>query len=124
MELDAAEMHRLDEDATTSLWSEVVAGGWSVVEEFEADGRRWFVAQRASRDFFEALTPRERTVVTRTVAGHSNKVIAIDLGLAPSTVAGHLASAMRKLGTTSRVELVRAHRWLDLQSEFPRGSKT
>jgi DNA-binding NarL/FixJ family response regulator len=38
--------------------------------------------------------------------GQSNKVIAYSLGLGSSTVATHLARAMRKLGVRNRVELV------------------
>jgi hypothetical protein len=38
--------------------------------------------------------------------GHANKLIAWEMGLAPSTVAAHLATAQRKLGVSSRLELV------------------
>lgn len=38
--------------------------------------------------------------------GHSNKWIALTMNLAESTVSTYLQRAMRKLGTTSRVELV------------------
>ena len=52
------------------------------------------------------LSPREHDIVSRTAKGHSGKRIAYELGLAPSTVAGHLASAAAKLGVKSRVELI------------------
>jgi DNA-binding CsgD family transcriptional regulator len=38
--------------------------------------------------------------------GHPNKLIGYSLGLSVSSVATHLASAMRKLGVRSRVELI------------------
>lgn len=52
------------------------------------------------------LTAGERETLSRAVLGHSNKQVAHDLGLAPSTVAGHLAKAAAKLGARSRVELI------------------
>jgi DNA-binding NarL/FixJ family response regulator len=39
--------------------------------------------------------------------GHTNKLIAYELGLAVPTVAGHLRRAMDKLGLDSRSELIR-----------------
>jgi DNA-binding CsgD family transcriptional regulator len=38
--------------------------------------------------------------------GRSNKWIGYALGLAPSTVAGHLSSAVARLGFRSRTELI------------------
>jgi DNA-binding NarL/FixJ family response regulator len=37
--------------------------------------------------------------------GHAHKYVAYLLGLSPSTVAGHFASARRKLGVANREEL-------------------
>ena len=42
--------------------------------------------------------------------GHSNKLIAYELGLSLGSVSAYLASAMRKLGFDSRVDLVRVYR--------------
>ncbi len=55
-----------------------------------------------------ALGARERDVVALAALGKSNKLIAYELGLSPSTVGSHLSAAMRKLGVASRVELMRA----------------
>jgi DNA-binding CsgD family transcriptional regulator len=49
---------------------------------------------------------RETEVVTHAARGRANKWIASMLGLSPATVSQHLATAMRKLGIESRVELV------------------
>ena len=46
-----------------------------------------------------ALTPRERQVLGYAELGHSNKLIAYSLGLAPSTVATVLGKARKKIGT-------------------------
>jgi DNA-binding NarL/FixJ family response regulator len=44
-----------------------------------------------------SITVREREVLVRIAQGHSNKVIARDLGLSPKTVEKHRANMMRKL---------------------------
>jgi DNA-binding CsgD family transcriptional regulator len=109
---EAPRLRRLDDDAAASLWREVRAGRWSIVDEYERDGRRFLVARRAPSPALDKLTAREREIVARVVSGRASKEIGIELGVAASTVAGHLANAMKKLGVHSRVSLVRLHRWL------------
>jgi DNA-binding NarL/FixJ family response regulator len=53
------------------------------------------------------LTPRETEVLQLTAWGHSNKEIASRLGLSVKTVEVHKTNGMRKLGMTSRLQLVR-----------------
>jgi DNA-binding NarL/FixJ family response regulator len=53
------------------------------------------------------LTRREREVVVSVARGRTNKAIAYELGLGVSTVSWYLASAMRKLGTPTRIALIR-----------------
>jgi two-component system, LuxR family, response regulator FixJ len=53
------------------------------------------------------LTPREREVMERLVAGHPNKTIAYDLGSSPRTVEVHRARIMEKMAARSLPELVR-----------------
>jgi DNA-binding NarL/FixJ family response regulator len=55
----------------------------------------------------QGLTPRECQVAAYVATGHSNKQVAITLGLSVSTAGAYAASAMHKLGVTTRVELVR-----------------
>jgi two-component system response regulator FixJ len=53
------------------------------------------------------LTPREREVLDRLVAGQPNKTIAYDLGTSPRTVEVQRARVMEKMGARSVAELVR-----------------
>ena len=53
------------------------------------------------------LTLRERRVVYYAARGHTNKWIAFELEMTPSTVGSHLARAIRKLELRCRVDLAR-----------------
>lgn len=53
------------------------------------------------------LSPREREVLVRLIAGKGNKVIGHDLGISPRTVEVHRAHLMDKLGVRSLPEAVR-----------------
>ena len=70
--------------------------------------------QRAARDEamrlrarFNSLTPRERAVFDRVVAGKVNKQIADDLGIGERTVKTERAQVLTKLGVGSTAELGR-----------------
>ncbi|MEO8133718.1 MAG: response regulator [Betaproteobacteria bacterium] len=69
-------------------------------------------AQRSARDEvlrksmrLAVLTPREREVFDRVVAGRLNKQIADELGIGLRTVKAHRAQLMEKLGVDSAAEL-------------------
>ena len=53
-----------------------------------------------------ALTARERQVMAHVVAGHLNKQIAAELGIAEKTVKVHRARVMKKMNAPSVAELV------------------
>lgn len=104
---------RHNDDDALELWRGLVAGRWTLIEQFDTDGRRFLVARRNEPGMaaLTALSDRERQVVLGVICGHTNKLIAYQLGLSSSTVATHLASAQRKLGVASRSELsALAHR--------------
>lgn len=55
----------------------------------------------------ELLTPRERQVLARVVAGASNKEAGRVLGISPRTIEVHRARIMDKLGARNAADLVR-----------------
>ena len=59
------------------------------------------------RSRFESLTPREREVMVRVVAGLLNKQIGGELGTSETTVKIHRHQVMEKMGAGSLPELVR-----------------
>jgi FixJ family two-component response regulator len=56
----------------------------------------------------QSLTQREREIMTMVVQGLANKEIARQLGISHRTVEQHRATAMRKMGAGSLVDLIRA----------------
>lgn len=95
-------------DEALGMWEGLVRGRWTLIETFESDGRRHFVAYANEPMLGNplALTLRERAVVAYAVQGDSNKWIAYQLGIAPATVATHLGNSLRKLGLKHRNELI------------------
>lgn len=61
------------------------------------------VAVQSSDD----ISDRESDVLRLTAVGNSNKEIAAQLGISVKTVEVHKANAMRKLGLTGRVDIIR-----------------
>jgi DNA-binding NarL/FixJ family response regulator len=101
-----------DRDEAIEIWRGVLAGRWSLVEHFDAAGRRFVVARRdaSAPKCFDVLTPGERRVVAQAAKGHTNKLIAYELNVSTSAVGMRIARAARKLGLRSRVELISAYR--------------
>jgi DNA-binding CsgD family transcriptional regulator len=98
---------RADPVEAAELWRALVSGRWTLVDRFDADGRRFVLARRNEPHVYDpkALSRTEGQVAAFAIQGHANKHIAYLLGLAPSTVAAHLASACRKLGVRTQSEL-------------------
>jgi DNA-binding CsgD family transcriptional regulator len=96
-----------EREQAVATWRALVDGRSSLVDHFEHDGRRYLVVRAKSRHRPDprALTERERAVVHLVGLGKPNKRVALELGLAQSTVASHLSTALRKLGLGSRMEL-------------------
>jgi two-component system, NarL family, response regulator LiaR len=63
------------------------------------------VAAAGGRAAPDSLTPRERQVVGLIARGHSNKRIALELGISEKTVKTHVSSILGKLGLTDRTQV-------------------
>ena len=70
------------------------------------DGEVVIVSFALPRAWPSALSLVESAVVALVLQGHSNEEIASLRGTSPRTVANQIASAFRKLGVRSRLELV------------------
>jgi DNA-binding NarL/FixJ family response regulator len=86
----------------------ILRGRCVVVDCFEADGRRYFLAVRCLPQEANprALTKREADVVLHAVRGESHKLIAYRLGLSRSSVTKVLRSVMGKLSLRTQAQLV------------------
>jgi len=111
MERARGPMRKRDAEGAVEQWKPMVHAHWSLLEQFERDGKRYIVAvENASwMEAPELLAPRERQVVAAAVAGRSNKLIAYELGLSHSTVRVLLARAAKKLRVKTRQELIAAY---------------
>lgn len=106
--IDQGRSSATDLEEALEVWTALVDGRWSLVESFDTDGRRFYLAipnGAQTQDLF-ALTERERQVVAHVAQGDSNKWIAYQLGVTPATVSKLLGRALDKLGLASRRELI------------------
>ena len=101
--IDAARSERDNPERSVELWRGLVAGRWSLVEHFERDGRRYYLAHKNDPELGQdrRLTLRERQVLAYAQHGNSNKLTAYALGLSTTTVSSLLGRARRKLGGSS-----------------------
>jgi len=93
------------------IWREIAAGHWSTVTGIDAGGMRQAVMSRESAKPIDwcALSPTHRGVLALVADGLPQKVIAMKLGMAPSTVSAALDATRRLLGFDSLNRLVRAY---------------
>jgi FixJ family two-component response regulator len=76
------------------------------------------------RQRFDALTSREREVMSLVVAGLLNKQIGFELGISEITVKIHRGRVMNKMGAQSLAELVRMTERLELPTAKNQSAKT
>ncbi len=71
-------MRRDEPDGAVAAWRALTACRWSLVDQFESDGRRYVVAHRNEPRVgaVAALTERERQAVAFAALRHNNKLIA------------------------------------------------
>lgn len=115
MDRARGKMRRLDPAAASELWRTMVDAEWSLVDWVDHDGKRFILAEEnrvpaSSQRRRRPLTEREEQVVACAAMGHTNKLIAYDLGISTGTVSVLLGRAAKKLGVTNRMALIRAVR--------------
>jgi DNA-binding CsgD family transcriptional regulator len=108
--IESARRKSADADEAVDMRKGLVSARWTLLEHFEAGGRRYFIARENApvRNTPPLLTHRERQVLGYAALGHSDKLIAYELGVAWSTVRVLIARAAAKIGTTRREDTVRA----------------
>jgi DNA-binding CsgD family transcriptional regulator len=91
------------------IWKALVQGRWSLVDWFDTDGRRFVLAVPNPPGVVDprGLTEREMQAVTYASFGHSNKLIAYQLGISGARVSTLLSTSMRKLGARTLPQLVK-----------------
>jgi DNA-binding CsgD family transcriptional regulator len=101
---------RTDPDRALAAWQGLVDARWSLVDQFESDGKRYVVARENEPLAvpFAALSKRERQIVGYVALGHASKLIAYELGISHSTVRVLVHRAMRKLRVKGRRGLAEA----------------
>jgi FixJ family two-component response regulator len=78
------------------------------------------LARKSEREQLErayaSLSPRERQVMMRVVAGRMNKQVGSELGISEITVKAHRGQVMRKMSADSLADLVRMAAALELDA--------
>jgi DNA-binding CsgD family transcriptional regulator len=100
--LDARTQLRISLEAFTSMGAAAFAR--RAERELLATGER---ARKRTVDTIDQLTPQETQIARLAANGHTNRDIAAQLFISPSTVEYHLRKAFRKLGVKSRTQLER-----------------
>jgi len=101
--LDARTQLRTAHDLFSDFGMEAFAERARV--ELEATGER---ARRRTVDTLAQLTPQEAQISRLVAQGHTNREIAAQLFISPSTVEYHLRKVFRKLNVKSRTQLANA----------------
>lgn len=96
------------------IWRELACGRCLVLQATDHAGARQVVlvrmGGRSHRPDWSRLTARDMKIVGLASQGVPQKVIAIDLSVAPSTVSQALRSARGRFDLASLAELTRAYR--------------
>jgi len=95
----------LSKELGQSLVGETLAARPPIVLHEEGNGYVYSLVCLRAHDYW-TLTSREREVTVLVQHGLDNKGIGTSLGTSPATVATHLRSIFRKLGISSRNELL------------------
>ena len=100
--IDAREHLRTALEAFIGMGAEAFAT--RAEREMLATGER---ARKRTMNTLDELTPQEVQISRLVAEGHTNREIAAQLFISPSTVEYHLRKVFRKLGVKSRTQLAR-----------------
>jgi predicted ATPase/DNA-binding CsgD family transcriptional regulator len=104
-----APARRLGEDAVARLWARGLAHSSEDAVALALEEERREGASPALSEVTAAppssLTRREQQIAALIAAGHSNKDIAAELSISPTTTARHVANILAKLGFRSRTQI-------------------
>ena len=100
-----AVLHAENDMKDSQHWNSLTGGGWSLVDQFDRDGRRYLIAERAM-GCVPISAPDWRMLAARA-RGAALKVIACELGVSVPAVSRRVRRAMDKLGIRSQGELAR-----------------
>jgi len=96
----------MDPDELVDALDEVVAGAIIVAQDMTHVLAKVLRNELTDNEAtFDSLTNREKEVACQVASGHSNKVIARELGISDGTVKLHVKSILKKLSLSSRVEV-------------------
>ena len=88
----------------------ILSGGtylpMTMLEDFNTDVSATRTAPGAGVSNVAKLTPRQRDILERIVLGKTNKEIAREFDISPSTVQSHLNTIFRALAVTNRTQAV------------------
>jgi len=98
---------RASPELTVTLWQGLLDGDWALVMHADHGEQRLLLARQNLRDtgVSQALTARERAAAKLALLGRSTKYVAYELKVSLSSASTLVASAIKKLGLRSRVEL-------------------
>ncbi len=90
-------------DTIVSVLEVIGTGGTAFGPKYSGQGR-WRVAAPPREGLIGALTPRERQVLRRIVAGQSTEKMAREMDVATSTLRSYIKNILAKLGAHSRLQ--------------------
>jgi DNA-binding NarL/FixJ family response regulator len=99
---------RSDPERVLEFWKGLVQGEWSLVDQWESDGRRYMAAYRNRPDVKDprGLTRFESLVLRYVSLAASNKEVAFTLGISVTAVESAVSQLLRKLRFRRRSDLL------------------
>ncbi|MBX3225758.1 MAG: helix-turn-helix transcriptional regulator [Labilithrix sp.] len=107
-EMKGLDRRTSDPDEVLARWTALVSGRYSIVRRFDSDGRRYVFAYENPPNVSDprGLAPQEAAIANLLLCGHSQKLIAYELGLSVGTIGGLLARIFEKVRVRSTAALI------------------